>query len=292
MDLEVDESAALVAAVGACATAAATIVSAVVKKEKGNILTLPARDIDAMLQDPSYNKWFQDNLGFTQKSFRILCKLFRRLQQTKPAAYITHSFEKRVAVTLYNLNSMGGFREAAQTFGVSKSWTITAVNAMLRAISNDYKRFIHLPLSLEEWHAEQEAFEMRAGVPLVCAAVDGTLIDLNRFEDYEGWYCRKGYPAVNLQAVVDHKQRFISFDLRPGSWSDKKIWLASQFGQRVDEILPPGGLIVGDAGYTLSNTMLTPYETRDHELDLSRRERNYNFHHSRTRIVVECTFAS
>ncbi|KAE9199582.1 hypothetical protein PF005_g15676 [Phytophthora fragariae] len=186
---------------------------------------------------------------------------------------------------------MGGFREAAQTFGVSKSWTITAVNAMLRAISNDYKRFIHLPLSLEEWHAEQEAFEMRAGVPLVCAAVDGTLIDLNRFEDYEGWYCRKGYPAVNLQAVVDHKQRFISFDLRPGSWSDKKIWLASQFGQRVDEILPPGGLIVGDAGYTLSNTMLTPYETRDHELDLSRRERNYNFHHSRTRIVVECTFA-
>ncbi|KAE8887421.1 hypothetical protein PF005_g15677 [Phytophthora fragariae] len=56
MDLEVDESAALVAAVGACATAAATIVSAVVKKEKSNILTLPARDIDAMLQDPSYNK--------------------------------------------------------------------------------------------------------------------------------------------------------------------------------------------------------------------------------------------
>lgn len=97
---------------------------------------------------------------------------------------------------------------------------------------------------------------------------------------------------MNLQAVVDPYQRFLSFDKRPGSWSDKKIWAASAFGQHIGEILPPGGFVVGDKGYTLSNALLIPYETYDHELDLAAKERNYNFNHSRTRIVVECTFAT
>lgn len=101
---------------------------------------------------------------------------------------------------------------------------------MLGAIDNNYNHFIHLPTSLEEWHDEQGAFEMRAGVPLVCAAVEGTFIELRRFKVHEGWYCRKDYPVVNLQAVVDHKQRFISFDLGTGSWIDKKIWSAQCFG--------------------------------------------------------------
>ncbi|OWZ24805.1 hypothetical protein PHMEG_00079 [Phytophthora megakarya] len=91
---------------------------------------------------------------------------------------------------------MGGFRETAQTFDVSKCWAVIAASYV------------------------QTAFELRSGVPLVCAAVDGTIIDLARFEDYESWYRRKGF---NLQAIVDPSQRFMSFDMRPGSWSDKRF---------------------------------------------------------------------
>ncbi|OWZ22551.1 hypothetical protein PHMEG_0002743 [Phytophthora megakarya] len=245
-----------------------------------------------MLANTVYDKWFQVNLHFTQRSFRLLCKLLQPLQTRRCSAFVRHSFTKRVAVTLYYLNSMGGYREAAQTFGVSKSWAVTAVNAMLGAIADDYQRFIFLPTTVAEWASVQTGFQQRAGVPLVCAAVDGTLIEVARFADFEGWYCRKGYPAVNLQAVIDHAQRFISFDLRPGSWSDKKIWAASDFGRRIDEILPSGGFILGDAGYTLSNTVLTPYDSGNHSLDLNCCQRNYNFKHSQTRIVVECAFAT
>ncbi|EGZ05385.1 hypothetical protein PHYSODRAFT_376748, partial [Phytophthora sojae] len=204
----------------------------------------------------SYDQWFQDNMRFTQASFHKLCALLRPLRRKQPATNTKHSFETRVATMLYYVASMGGFRETAQTFGVSKSWAITAVNELLTAIADDYRRYIYSPSSLEDWSALQEAFEIRAGVPLVCAAVDGTLIELARFENYEGWYCRKGYPAVNLQVVVDPHQRIMSFDMRPGSWSDKKIWAASHFGQHIDGILPPGGFILGDKGYTLSNAVL------------------------------------
>ncbi|KAG3118475.1 hypothetical protein PI124_g3497 [Phytophthora idaei] len=103
------------------------------------------------------------------------------------------------------------------------------------------------------------------------------VIQFARFEDYEGWYCRKGYPAVNLQAAVDPYQRFISFDKRTGSGSDRKIWSASNFGQHIDEVLPPERFILGDKGYTLSNALLIPYKTYDRKLDLSSRERNYNY---------------
>ncbi|POM59946.1 hypothetical protein PHPALM_31255 [Phytophthora palmivora] len=268
--MEVDEDAALLAVVVITQSTSA-------KNEKENILTRPRRDIDVMLANSAYGKWFQYNLHFTQASFRLLCNLLRPLRVEPQSPFTVHSFEKQIAVTLYYLSSMGGFRETAQTFGVSKSWALTTINELLKDISNDYRRFTFLPSSQEEWELQQKAFELRGGIPLVCAAVDGTLVELARFEDFYGWYCRKGFPDVNVQAIVDHRLRFLSFDLRPGSWSDKTIWLASDFGQLIDLYLPAGEFIVRDAGYVFSNTLLTPYETNEHELDLTSRQRNYNF---------------
>ena len=48
-------------------------------------------------------------------------------------------------------------------------------------------------------------FESMIGFPLTCGAIDESIIEIQRPCDFEGWYCRKGYPALNIQAVVDAK---------------------------------------------------------------------------------------
>jgi hypothetical protein len=58
---------------------------------------------------------------------------------------------------------------------------------------------IHLPQTSQEWAEVATAFESQCGVPNVVGAIDGSLIRIKRFQDHEGWYCRKGFPAFNIQ---------------------------------------------------------------------------------------------
>ncbi|DAZ97975.1 TPA: hypothetical protein N0F65_005133 [Lagenidium giganteum] len=69
---------------------------------------------------------------------------------------------------------------------------------------------------LPHTHSEWKYFEARTGLPGVVDAIDGTLIEIKRLEQWEGWYCRKGFPAFNMQAVGDDHQLFMSFSIRSG----------------------------------------------------------------------------
>ena len=214
-------------------------------------------DFDAIQYAPALNEWFRLNLRCSQSTFYRFCALLRSISGiNKP--FISHSFEKRVTTTLYSLASSGGFCETAQVFGVSKSWSVTSSNAVIREISALSPRLITLPFTEASWDDMQDQFQQRAGLPHVCGTLDGTLFSVARPREHEAWYCRKGYPAVNMQAVVNAKMRFISYDIRPGSWSDKKLWNCSSFGRNMQSILQSGPYIIGDADYTLSCSLLTP----------------------------------
>lgn len=130
-------------------------------------------------------------------------------------------------------------------------------------------------------------FEERSGLPNVMGAIDGCLFRICRFADFEGWYCRKGYPALNMQAVVDHKNRFMSFSIRSGSQNDKAVFNHSRFGQTVHSRIPRGCYFLADAGYQLFAHIMTPYKI---ELDNPPAIRHYNYLHSRARMAVECAF--
>ena len=144
---------------------------------------------------------------------------------------------------------------------------------------------VRLPKTTQEWEACCKEFESICGFPDVCLAVDGSLIELLRTLNYEGWYCRKGYPAINVQCVVDAQMRFRDYAMRPGSENDKGVFTRSVFGQTIHKLLPPGKCIVADAGYQLFAHCLTPYDIRE---GMPQTEKTYNYLHSRTRIVVEC----
>jgi hypothetical protein len=61
----------------------------------------------------------------------------------------------------------------------------------------------------------------------------------------------------------------------------------SNLGAKISEVLPHGMHFVGDAGYTLSTNMMTPYAITD---EMDPEEKCYNKLHSRTRIAVERAF--
>ncbi|KAE9023914.1 hypothetical protein PF011_g3750 [Phytophthora fragariae] len=92
------------------------------------------------------------------------------------------------------------------------------------------KRYAVMPAVQE--HAVEQGFETIAGFSEVVGAIDGTLIKIPRPRDFEGWYCRKGFPAVNVQAIVDHKGAFRSLSIRAGSSNDQSLWNGSGVRKR------------------------------------------------------------
>jgi hypothetical protein len=67
-------------------------------------------------------------------------------------------------------------------------------------------QYIQIPSTTAEWILIGYEFEKIGGFPCTCASIDRSLIEIERPFDYEGWYCRKGFPAINLQGVVDSKR--------------------------------------------------------------------------------------
>ncbi|KAF0729772.1 hypothetical protein Ae201684P_015480 [Aphanomyces euteiches] len=150
--------------------------------------------------------------------------------------------------------------------------------------------WIRLPQSKVCWRIVEDGFRSKRSIPGIVGAVDGTLIEINRPKDFDGFYNRHGDPSFNVQAIVDHVGKFMSVDIRPGSFSDKKIWKLSYFGRNVRSLIPPGCFIVGDAGYCLFPWLIIPYMPHEEGGKLTAMQRHFNFVLSSSRMVVECAF--
>jgi hypothetical protein len=90
-----------------------------------------------------------------------------------------------------------------------------------------------------------------------------------------------------MQAVVDHRKRFMSYSIRSGSQNDKSLFNRSVFGQTAHQRIPEGCYFLGDAGYKLYEHLMTPYTILP---GMPAEEANFNYLHSRTRIAVEQAF--
>ncbi|ETL28148.1 hypothetical protein L916_18436, partial [Phytophthora nicotianae] len=90
------------------------------------------------------------------------------------------------------------------------------------------------------------------GYPYVCGAVDSSLFVIARPADFDGWYCKDFYPAINMQVVCDQRRRFMDYGMRPRSYSDKKTWKVSKLDNTIQNVIPRGCHRLSDAGFTLS----------------------------------------
>jgi hypothetical protein len=71
--------------------------------------------------------------------------------------------------------------------------------------------------------------------------------------------------------------------------ADSLAFRGTSLGQRVlQEMLPAGFFLVGDAAYTLTNSLLTPIAGKLASIGVY--ADSYNFHLSQLRINIECAF--
>lgn len=124
-----------------------------------------------------------------------------------------------------------------------------------------------------------------AHFPNVVGAIDGTLIPIQGMsaDDEPNFICRKGFPAINVQGVVDAKLCFTNIVVRwPGATHDSFVLQNSTLPEIMDRI---NGWLLGDSGYPLRKWLFTPFMvTRNPQ------EQRYNSAHCTTRNVVERAF--
>lgn len=243
-----------------------------------------------MSHDIYHDGWCQVNLRCNMASFKRIVEIIKLKwsEVNNPIgrnAFFLH--RERVAVTMHYLSHSGSIRDSAQCFGMGKASALRYVDEVLRVIISMKSSVIYFPKSSEQLCSIANEFEQIAGFPNVVGAIDGTLIEIQRPFDYEGWYCRKGYCAFNVQAICDAKRRFLSFSIFPGSMNDKSMYKLSTFGKTCHQFIPSDKQLLGDAGYMLQNHLLIPYDI--FEL-MPADQKHYNYIHSKTRIAIEGAF--
>ncbi|ETO85111.1 hypothetical protein F444_01023 [Phytophthora nicotianae P1976] len=191
---------------------------------------------------------------------------------------------------LHFLATGKGYRGTGLALGVSPSWASEVVGLLCKEIRKARKTFIHLSRTAAQWKDVERCFRATRGFSGVVGAVDGSVFAINRPADYEVFYGRKFYSALNMQAVVDHRCGFMSIDTHPGSWSDQKIWNASRLGKTLDKIIPPGTHMIADAGYAIRPWLMRPYPETIDGAYRDTKTRRFNFAHSSTKMVVEPAF--
>jgi hypothetical protein len=243
-----------------------------------------------VLKSAESGGWFTQTLRMERSYFEaIVLRVERRwLEKFEPLGpNVTWDIQDRVAVAIHYYTHSSNLATTGAVFGISKTsvhryvWQVTTIILLYQSET------IALPDNNDKWRVISDGFETIAGVPGVLGAIDGTLFEIERGNDFEGYYCRKGFPSFNVQAIADHQKRFIQVSIFPGSYSDKSIFNATALRNVQSLNLPVDCHFLGDAGYQLMGHVMIPYEIRPSMPD---DESNYNYQHSRTRIKVEQAF--
>ncbi|RKP15613.1 hypothetical protein ROZALSC1DRAFT_26265, partial [Rozella allomycis CSF55] len=106
-----------------------------------------------------------------------------------------------VAVTIHFLAHGGSVVSSAKIFAMCETVALRAIRNVLNVLMCIKNDWIKMAATNAEWRSIMHDFEKKSGLRGVCGSVDGTLIEINRPHDFEGWYCRKGYPLIFFDQV-------------------------------------------------------------------------------------------
>ena len=128
-------------------------------------------------------------------------------------------------------------------------------------------------------------------------ALDGWAVRIKRpvanqrLRDPGAYYCRKGFYALNCQAICDFQKRITWISSRHiGSCHDSVAFtdtrLYDLLQNKRDFLLKHSFFIVGDSAYNIESFLLVPY-ARPGPRSM---EDCYNYYHSNCRIRIKCAF--
>lgn len=146
------------------------------------------------------------------------------------------------------------------------------------------QRYIKFPMEEDEQNYVKRKFAEISNFPGVLGCIDGTLIAIkspSASDNEQVYVCRKGYHAINVMITTSHTLQITALNAKfPGSCHDSFVLQQSL----LSDVLASGidGWLLGDSGYALAPTLLTPLESPQ-----TSRERRYNRSHKITRSSVE-----
>lgn len=186
--------------------------------------------------------------------------------------------------------------------GVSFTSVYTSVWGVVDAVNKCNKLKFEFP-NHDEQRSIANGFQKMSGAGFnqVVGAIDGLLIWILKPSACEckklkvagnaTFRChRKDKYGMNLQAICDHRLKFIWADIQwPGATSDYMAWVTSDLHHDMEDsstnILLPGMTIIGDNAYVKKPYMAVPFKGRqDGHKD------GYNFYLSQLRITIERCF--
>ncbi|XP_033100217.1 protein ANTAGONIST OF LIKE HETEROCHROMATIN PROTEIN 1-like [Anneissia japonica] len=199
------------------------------------------RNIDWWTHDLQFwtdDRRFYKNFRMSTDTFDLLCHHLQgslMKQDTHLRKAMAIPVNKRIAITLTRLAKNSDLSCISNTFGVGVSTVCTIYTEVCKAICQ-----ILTPIYLKKPTTSEmlniiKGFEEKWGFPQCGGAIDGCHIPIISPSTYPAdYYNRKGWHSVLLQRVVDHRYRFIDFDLvglgnvmTPGSMNIQA--LATQF---------------------------------------------------------------
>lgn len=237
---------------------------------------------------------FKQRFRMTKSSFQKLLEMIgdgasmgRRGRKPIP-------METKVLITLRYL-ATGSFQlTTADTIGISQPSASKCISSITRKIASLAPNVITFPDEAEARTIQIGFYNLvpsrhPGGKPFpgVIGAVDGTHVKVlapgapNReiFRD------RKGEISLNIQAICDHRLKFLDVVCRwPGSVHDSRMFRESKIMGHLEKGTSKGWLL-GDSGYSLSPYLMTPLAN-----PVTTPERNYNFSHIQTRNTIERSF--
>ena len=202
----------------------------------------------------------------------------------------------------------GSYLDLVPLFNVSSGHLYVVLETFLAWILATFEFPLTRLLRDQNWSALQElAAEFAAKTDGVFygpfGALDGLAVrirspSLKEVSDPGNYYCRKGFYALNVQAICDMKKRFLwCLTSNKGSTHDSTAFANSRlYGllqELASDLYEKGLFIVGDSAYGLTPFLLVPYdqnEIKRHGGDVDGSLDSFNFHLSSCRINIECAF--
>ncbi|XP_055845403.1 uncharacterized protein LOC129911591 [Episyrphus balteatus] len=247
------------------------------------------------------DQFFKENFRTTRENFEILCFHLRNLKKNDTQFRKSIPLPKRIAIALYTLGSSAEYRSVANLFGVGKC----TVGNILHEFCEEVWKVLHpiylsaYPLTEDKIKENVEGFS-KLGFPQCFGAIDGCHIEIRpAAENAIDYYNYKGWYSTVLLAVVDYRYRFLYISVgSPGRCNDSSIFENSSLKvHHQDPILKAMSknlcdvnvpvVLIGDSAFRFSDILMKPYP---YSTSLTPRQKNFNFHLSKSRRVVENAF--
>ena len=212
------------------------------------------------------------------------------------------SGEMKLALSLHVLGG-GTYMDLALIFDISFNHAHKIVTHVISTwlVHKDFRPINGIEFCWDDARMSEVALqfsEASNGVINGCiGALDGWVVKIQKpslkdgIRNPQSFYSRKGYYALNVQAIVDKKKRILFQSIRSrGAEHDSTAFKNSSLHKWLmlnwRALARKGFHFIGDSAYSIKSFLITPYDNAMH----GTAEDNFNFFHSSSRISVECCF--